>query len=380
VAFAIFSIAALEFLPAYKIPIPPYTYLAGVIFTIILAHSIVYHKFLDPRPIAVEIFTALIGLIFLVELIIAPSLPEKIFRGGILVIFLFLGYQLIRTVLREMAQREQLEKSAHQIKRYAHRLEKMNKQLQKLLVMRSEFLDIASHQLRTPVSVINGFLSMWQEGDIQRMPPAEQKKFVQGVLAKGRKLENIINDILSASEMDSVDFVVKGIQDNISLEEVIEDVIKEFKPLAEKKNISLEFIKPTAKLPPLQASRHFLNQALSNLVDNAIRYTSHGGVKIKAWPEKDRIMVEVSDTGMGIPREDLPKLFGKFQRARNARNLYPNGSGLGLFIVKKIIEGHLGKIWVEKTELNKGTTFRFYLPLGLRDKLKKLSESERFLL
>ena len=243
------------------------------------------------------------------------------------------------------------------------KVDKATKEIKKLYSMKGEFLDIASHQLRTPVSVIIGTLDMLQEGSIKKLPPKQQKRFIENAYRKSRKLESIINDILNASEMDTGKFDVAGTTGPTQIEELVDKVMSDYEIEATDKELEFIFIKPAKLLPQVSVSARYLEQAIGNLLNNAIKYTHKGSIKVQVARKEDNILITVKDTGIGIPKDDMPKLFQKFIRAKNARNIYTDGSGLGLFIIKKIVEGHKGgKIWVESTE-GKGTTFFISLPI-----------------
>jgi len=252
-----------------------------------------------------------------------------------------------------------------------------NIRLEKLLKVQSEFLDISSHQLRTPVSVIKGVTTMMLEGDMDNLPKEKKNKFLQAIADKSVKLENIINDILSASEFDSAKFAIKANTPQIPIEKVIEDAVKSSKLEAEQRNIDLIWQKPLKPLPEIRGESRYLEQAVGNLISNALKYTPStkmvkearaqreikGVVKVEVSKDKDGILVKVSDNGIGIPQDEVKKLFAKFARASNATAMYTDGSGLGLFIVKEIIDGHKGKVWVE-SEIDKGSTFYILLPVA----------------
>ncbi len=233
----------------------------------------------------------------------------------------------------------------------------------KLLEMRSEFLDIASHQLKTPVSVILGTLSLFKEGSMEKVTQAERDKFIDNIFRKAKKLGTIINDILRASEMDTDEF--KLVVDNIKptqIEPVLDEVYADLKPEADEKGLTLNFKKLRTKLPEIMADADFLEQAIFNLVDNALKYTAKGFVNVEVTQGSNALVLTVADSGIGIPADDQKKIFDKFNRAKNAVNMYTDGSGLGLFIVKKIIEAHGGTIGFVSEE-NKGTTFTVTLPM-----------------
>ncbi|MBD3245249.1 MAG: GAF domain-containing protein, partial [Candidatus Moranbacteria bacterium] len=237
-------------------------------------------------------------------------------------------------------------------------LQEKNIHLQKLLIMRGEFLNIASHQLRTPVTVIKGMSDMLLN---EKVPNNKRKKFLKGISQKAHKLSVIIHDILSAAEMDTEEFNLEF--EKINIVELINKIIEAKKEEIEKNNLKLNFKPPKNKILILGNER-YLEQAILNLINNSIQYTpAQGKITIKIEDKKEEIILRIADTGIGIPSKNIPQLFDKFVRAKNATKVYTDGSGLGLFIAKKIVEAHKnGKIYIEKTQVNKGTTFAIHLP------------------
>lgn len=232
--------------------------------------------------------------------------------------------------------------------------------LKKLMDMRSEFLDITSHQLRTPVTVIKGVLSMIEEGSV---PKNKMKTFIRGALDKSIKLGEIINDILRASEMDTDKFTLnlKEVDLNSILEKIEED---KKTSMQVKKKIKLIFNLPKDPLPNVLSDAKYIEQAIVNLINNSFQYTIEGYINLSAEVKNNKIIIRVSDSGIGIPKASIPKLFQKFGRAENAVAAYTDGSGLGLFIIKQIVDATPGaKIEIEKTEIDKGTTFALTLPI-----------------
>lgn len=238
------------------------------------------------------------------------------------------------------------------------KLKEKNIHLRKLLIMRGEFLNIASHQLRTPVTVIKGMSDMLLN---EKVPADKRRKFLKGISQKAHKLSTIIHDILSAAEMDTEAFSLDFKKTNIVelINEIVDAKMEEIK----ENNLKLVFKPPHSKIMVLTNER-YLGQAILNLINNSIQYTpAKGKIKINIEDKEKEIILRISDTGIGIPSKDIPRLFDKFVRAKNATKVYTDGSGLGLFITKKIVEAHKnGKIYIEKTEINKGTTFAIHLP------------------
>jgi len=233
-----------------------------------------------------------------------------------------------------------------------------NENLKKLLEMRSEFLNITSHQLRTPVSVIKGTLSMLIEG---RLPEKDQKHLLETAYDKAKKLTDIVNDILLASEMKSDKFNVE--MERVQLKDVVQEVYDDKVEDAKNKGIELKLDLPNATISDVLSNTKYLKQVIYNLINNALQYTLNGSITVQVEEKTKTVLLRVIDTGIGIPKESLPKLFQRFSRAPNAVATFTDGSGLGLFIIKEIIDSHKGaKVYVESTELGKGTTFTIELP------------------
>src|SRR3990167_8729827 len=228
-----------------------------------------------------------------------------------------------------------------------------------LFKTQSDFITVAAHQLRTPLTGINWvFETLSKKEDL-----AEEVKEMakSGLLAAGRLLKTV-NDLLDVSKMEEGRFGYNFTEINII--EFIAGGLKNAEVLAKEYGIKLYFDpgpEPAVKIP---VDTDKLGMALSNLIDNAIKYNVTGGsvtVKIERLPDKPYLKISVKDTGVGIPTEDMDKLFTKFFRAQNAVGLKTEGTGLGLYIVKNIVNRHGGVIWAESI-LGRGTIFYFTLP------------------
>jgi signal transduction histidine kinase len=239
--------------------------------------------------------------------------------------------------------------------------------LEKLLKMREEFLDIASHQLKTPVSVIRGTISMFREGSMDKLSKVERQKFFDNIYHKTEKLNAIISDILRASEIESEEFKIDPASSKkVQLEDILKEVHGDLKETAVEKKLSFELVLPKKKAAPILTSVDFLEQAIFNLVDNAIKYTKEGFVKMEMTEDGDVLTVKISDSGIGIPETDQKKMFDKFSRAKNAVNMYTDGTGLGLFIAKEIVEAHAGGSLAFASKENEGTSFTLKLKTAKR--------------
>jgi len=223
--------------------------------------------------------------------------------------------------------------------------------------IRQDFVANVSHELRTPLTTIKGYVETLLEGALKEEVASQ---FVQVIKRHTDRLTKIVEDLLMLSKIESKEFQLK--MEVISLRDLIDDVIDFVKEPAEKKKISIS----QSAIPPslaVEADRNYLEQISINLLDNAIKYTPEGGRITISVIEKDQreVLVSVQDTGIGIPKEDLPRIFERFYRVDKGRSQELGGTGLGLSIVKHLVQAHGGKVWVD-SQPGKGSTFYFTLP------------------
>ncbi|MEI6222555.1 MAG: ATP-binding protein [bacterium] len=261
----------------------------------------------------------------------------------------------------------QINQYASSLEQKTKDLEKAYKELQVLDQAKMEFVSIASHQLRTPISALRGYVSMLSEGDYGKLTKAE--------LEAVRKTENnierlaiIVEDILSIAQIEAGKFIIHPTSCAIS--PIIVDVIEQLTERAEKKGLALRFLPPSTAIPNLTLDTQKILQALTNLVDNAIHYTSKGSIKVTLTHKQNSVQVTVKDTGIGIVKDYLEKLFTKFSREEQAQRIRPDGTGIGLYLVKNIVEAHGGTILV-KSQVGKGTSFTLSFPVNSKNILAK---------
>jgi PAS domain S-box-containing protein len=224
---------------------------------------------------------------------------------------------------------------------------------------KSEFVSTVSHELRTPMTAIKGYTDLLHAGAAGPIN-AEQKRFLSTIKSNTDRLTALINDLLDISRMETgrVRFEPRPLQ----IGEVIADVVNVLAGPAEEKQQRLTY-EVSAGLPDIMGDQDRMNQVLTNLVGNAIRYTPKGGeIDVRAYPVERAVRVDVRDSGIGIAPEDMGHIFERFYRADHPLVQETRGTGLGLSIVKMFIEMHGGRIWVE-SEPNRGSTFTFILPI-----------------
>ncbi len=234
-----------------------------------------------------------------------------------------------------------------------------------LEAMKLDFVSMAAHELRTPLTTMQGYLSMLQVPDSLKKLNEEEQMFIDKAIASAVRLNELIENLLAVSKIEKGDVPLQF--KDVQMEELYRKVFEESESLAQKKGLKLIYTPPSEPLPKIEADSSRIEEVLINLVGNAVKYTDKGQIEISSKLENNQVITSVSDTGVGIPQEAIPRLFTKFFRVKGSLvELGAKGTGLGLYISKNIINAHGGRIWVESEE-GKGSTFSFSLPLK-RDK------------
>jgi len=227
--------------------------------------------------------------------------------------------------------------------------------LERLQRMRSQFLANVSHELRTPIFSIQGYLETLLNGAID--DPKVNKHFLQKANHHTVNLSNLLNDLIDISMIESGEMRMSFRYFDIN--GFIQNILSEFIPMAEEKNINLLF-NPAKEGLQVFGDKEKIRQVFVNLLQNAIKYTDAGSIEVLLDEDKKFVNISVKDTGIGIPDEDLNRIFERFYRVDKARSRAVGGTGLGLAIVKHIIEAHNSKIIVQSKQ-NEGSTFSFKL-------------------
>jgi len=311
------------------------------------AYAIVKQELFGIKVVLAALLVGSIAiLLFLDALVLTKTLSLQILKGIISIIFLAFGYFLIKSVLREIELRAELQKAYEELKR----LDKA----------KSEFISIASHQLRTPLTAIKGYISMIIEGSYGKMSE-KTKEPMENVYKSNERLIKLVNDLLSISRIESGRMEIN--LEKFSLEDIISSVVNESKIEAGKKGLKLTWEKPPEPLPKISADRDKIRQVILNVIDNGVRYTRKGGITIRARSGEESLLIKVSDTGVGLTKEEISYLFESFSRGKAGTRFWSEGVGLGLYVAKKFIELQNGKIWAESKGKGKGSTFYIELPI-----------------
>lgn len=369
--------------------------------------------------ILLTVFLFATGLIFSVVFFIGGSVQQILILGELIYIFVFLT---TFTISRGLAKRlrgltfeveemaagnlsKRLEvKSKDEIGQLANSLNELLVRLQtgiaqdvfkhrEIAQAKTDFVAIASHQLRTPLSIVKWYVDYLVSGDAGEVN-AEQLKYLKEVYRSNERLIDLVNALLDVSRIDLGTFSIEPEPTDII--ERITGALKKFLPEIKRKRINLE--KEYDVIPVINLDPRLTKIVFENIISNAVKYTPEGGtVRLTARKTQHQVLIKISDNGCGIPREQQPKIFTKLFRADNVKKIESVGTGLGLYIAKAVIDKSGGKIWFQSPSLdllldknkkdkgltidqeNKGTTFFITIPLeGMKRKpgTKKLTSLE----
>ncbi len=310
---------------------------ASFIWVVLTAMAIFKYHFLNIKIIATQFLVFVIWVGALINFIMQDSFRGNLLAGGSLIFMVIAGILLIRSVIKEVAQREQIEK---------------------LSAYKSELLSIVAHQIKNPLIVIKGYISLAESGAIKNKN--KLKDFFLKIKIVSGELIDLLNNLLDLGHLEDgkMYYDFREFEAAKFLKEIVDD----FQFVAKQKNLALIF-EPEQKEIKIKGDSFKLNQVFRNLIDNAIKYTEKGWVKIQLTTnglQPATVLITVSDSGRGMSKEYMDKLFQKFFREMEDERIL--GSGLGLYISRKIVEDHKGKIWAESEGEGKGSKFFVLLP------------------
>jgi len=239
--------------------------------------------------------------------------------------------------------------------RVVGQLKTSNAKLKLLDRTKDDFISMASHQLRTPLTSVKGYVSMVLDGDAGKIT-ALQRKLLNQSFVSAQRMVYLISDLLNVSRLRNGKFIIDPVR--VNLAHVIKDEIEQLVETAKGRNLELTYNKPE-HFPTYMMDEIKLRQVIMNFIDNAIYYTPSGGkISVNLVEKPQTIEFTVVDNGMGVPKADQPHLFTKFFRAHNAKRARPDGTGLGLFMAKKVVIAQGGAV-IFKSQEGKGSTFGF---------------------
>lgn len=331
---------------------------------ILTSYAILRHKLFDVKVFATGFITSILAILTFFEVVYA-STPQLFFiKSVIFTLVLVFGVLLIRVVQKEIEQREEIRKLANKLAKTNDDLEVSNERLRILDQRKSEFVSIASHQLRTPVTAIKGYSSLLLEDSYGVLPEAA-KDPIGKIFHSSQRLVEMIADFLNVSKIEQGTMTYTFTP--LDLKKMVVDLVQDFHIVAGEKKLDLATDIPEEENFYVVADEGKIRQIISNLIDNSIKYTPQGSVRVilSKEPQKGEfgmIHLQIKDTGIGLSQDDIHHLFGKFTRGAEGSKVNTTGSGLGLYVAKKMMEEHKGNIWVDSEGKGKGSTFSIELP------------------
>ncbi len=319
---------------------------------VFFAYAIVQYKLFNIKVVSTQIFSGALAGILFVKLLSSNSGTDLLVNAVVFVSSVIVTILLIRGVLNEVRTREEVQ-------RLAKDLEYANVELKRLDQAKSEFISIASHQLRTPLSIIKGYISMIREGSYGIVPDS-MKKTLNKIYLSNERLVKLVADLLDLSRMESGK--MKYEYANFNFIELVDSIVDEFKMPATDKGLDLRWDAPADPLM-VWGDSWKLRQVIFNLIDNSLKYTEKGWIEVTIQPSSDLVTLAVKDSGIGMSQDTARALFQKFSRGHDSSKVNVQGLGLGLFIAKKIMDDHRGKLWPESEGEGKGSTFFFQMPI-----------------
>jgi len=328
-----------------------------IVFLLILVFLIVKFKAFNIKLLGTQALVWALVILVGSEFLFVTNLTSQILVGITLVISAVVGTMIVRGMKKEIAQKEQIGKLAESLEKTNFSLENANEKLKELDQLKTEFVSLTTHQIRGSLTALKGYASMILEGDFGEVP--EKVKEPIGIIYESsRSLEEIVEDFLDVSRIEQGK--MKYNLEKVDFKELVKHVIEELRPTIDKTKLAFSFSFSGDNFM-VNADKDKIKQVVLNFIDNSLKYTTSGGVNVRlenvVSGGKKVVRFSVKDTGVGISKDTLPKLFEKFSRAKDANKTNILGTGLGLYVAKKMVEAHEGRLWAESEGEGKGSTF-----------------------
>ncbi len=333
----------------------------GPVFPVILmaamAIAIIRHGLFDMKTVATKAFIIGIWIILFSKIFIAQTGTEFFIDLVVLAGVVFFGILLIASVNKEIAQREELSRLAASLEKANHRLKELDQQ-------KTDFLSIASHQLRTPLSIIKGYLELIKDGAYGK-PTQKMLKVLADLDMTNQRLVDLVDEFLNISRIEQGR--TKYVFAPKDMDALVPDIIRSFGDKAGEKRCKLRSQLPKESMI-VSMDEEKIRNVLTNFIDNAMKYSvvderkECGDITVLVTSERGGVAVSVIDHGIGFSERDRINLFEKFYRGENVRMLNVNGTGLGLYVCKQFIAAHGGRVWAKSRGIGKGSEFGFWIP------------------
>ncbi|NVN96742.1 hypothetical protein HXX01_00620 [Candidatus Nomurabacteria bacterium] len=330
------------------------------LFLIVIIHSIFSMDIFKIKILSS--YFIVIGFIILMaaQLLFINSTTNKLLTILTIILSVFLSFILFKNLKKETDQRIYIEQLSEIIKQSKKQVEETNtklalanEKLKSLDKLKTEFVSLASHQLRSPLTAIKGYASMLIDGDYGDITK-EAKEAIDRMYESSKNLTIVVEDLLDVTKIEAGGMKYEMV--DFDLSQVALDEVKDFTIVAEEKRLKLNFEKDESSHCIVNGDKEKIRQIVINLIDNSVKYTKEGEVSVSVRNKGDKVVFCVKDTGMGMTEEIKESLFQKFSRGEGAK-MNSTGTGLGLYLAKQIVEAHNGRVWVESDGPGKGSSF-----------------------
>src|SRR3989339_27191 len=322
-----------------------------VILSSFVAFAIIKLRLFNIKIITTKVLISILWILFFSRIFIYESMQQFVIDVVLFLVVFVFGIGLSRSVEREVKQKEEATYMAES-------LEVANFQLQELDKQKTEFLSIASHQLRTPLSILKGYIELIKDGGYGKVTK-DTIKILGNMDDSNEHLIKLVDDFLNISRIEQGR--VKYNFADFDVTHMIDGVVFELDKRAQDKGLQLKWTEKNSH--NIVGDEEKIRHVIFNFIDNAIKYTDDGNILVNIGLDAGGLKITVNDHGFGFDRVDEANFFQKFYRGENVKNTNVTGTGLGLFVCKKFIEAHGGKVWARSPGLGKGSEFGFWLPL-----------------
>lgn len=343
----------------YSLPVLPLGNIFVSFYVLSVAYAVIKFKFLDVKVIATQVIAVSLSLIVLTDVFSAKSTLDLIIRISIFAITSIFAVLLIQLVLGDISRREKMEILSKDLRHVTNNLKRANEKLKRIDQAKLEFLSIASHQLRTPLTVIKGYVSMILEGSFGKVPKLIKTNLAK-IYAANERLISLVENLLNISRMEAGRLEFNMVSAN--LVDIVKPLISEYEKKAKIKKIKFNFV-VNSNVSAVLIDIDRIIEVIRHFIDNAIKYTDDGNITIEIFQKKNLVVFTCRDTGRGISSEKIPSIFNRFIQKNNASMSFSESNGLDLYFSKMIVENMNGKIWVESDGENKGSNFSFSIPV-----------------
>lgn len=332
--------------------------LTSVILMAFIAYAIVRYQLFNVKIIATEALIGFLVIILIAEGFLARSTSAVVFKTLFAAGVAGIGLLLIKSVKKEVRQREELTLLTDSLQKANTEMHTANVRLEELDRQKNEFLSIASHQLRTPLSIFNGYIELLEEGAYGKV----EKKTVDTLVnmdETNQRLVSLVDEFLDITRIEQGR--TKFVFAEANIIKIVDSVVIELRHKLRGKSVSVAWQKPAKPYLAVIDEEKF-RHVIFNFLDNAIKYSEKGVITVTVTTEADGYAVRVIDQGLGFEEKDRVNFFQKFYRGQNVEGINVNGTGLGLYVCNKFIEAHGGKVWAMSQGVGKGSEFGFWVP------------------